>query len=888
MPKSIPGTSTHPQVQVNNEKLKRAALWYAARGWPVIPLHSVRDGRCSCGRACSSPGKHPRTLHGAKDASTDEAQIERWWTRWPDANIGICTGVGSGIVALDVDPRHGGAESLADLEQEYGELPATVESLTGGGGRHLGFKHPGGTVRNRSNIRPGVDLRGDGGHLVAPPSVHANGRQYCWREGHGPHELAPAEMPAWLLALVTRGNLEDAGEVAPPGTELPMPERTVRALAAMRGLRVDDQKDGSRRLYAAASIAVRFDLDTNGALATIREYLSGAPTPREYSDADILKRLHDAERTCTRGEALNNGQARRAAAPGTATLSAPPPDELPPLFRPDIVARMYREVNARLIFWRGEFYQYGETCYQALSEDELTARLVIFITEVDWWTRPARRHERTAAFPHPDHNDLLVVLVKVVPKTADIREILLHLMTNYLSDAADAPVWLSGSAKPPAPAAELLGCANGLLHLPTGRLHPHDEELFALNALDYPCEPRAPAPSAWLKFLHDLFEDDRESVETLQELFGYFLLPDTRQQKIALLIGPKRSGKGTIGRVLTGLLGRANTCAPTLDSLGTNFGLWPLLNKPLAIISDARLGSRTNQAAIVERLLSISGEDAITVDRKFLSPWTGRLPTRFLILTNELPKLADASGALASRIVLLCLKRSFYGREDVTLTDKLLAERPGILSWAIQGWRRLNERGYFVQPRAAMEALRQLEDLTSPIGEFLRERCVVEPGRSVEVDRLYAAWRAWCEEAGRAHAGTIQTFGRDLRAAVPDLRTSRPRAEGGRTRFYEGLALVEDEQRPAVELALPARTADVAAWPAVDARALPADIAELVRERDGWTPAAWREWLLHLADACAALHPDRAALLRRAAGELAARAGRSAVVRSGPRISQLL
>ncbi len=472
-----------------------------------------------------------------------------------------------------------------------------------------------------------------------------------------------------------------------------------------------------------------------------------------------------------------------------------PPDELPPLYRPDVVARLFREANARLIYWRDVFHLYGGTCYQPLAEAELGARIAAFITEVGWWTRPARKvgpvYEE-GAVPHPDYGDLMVVLVKVVPKTADIREILLQLKIDYLPDATDAPVWLTHFTRPPA--AELLACANGLLHLPTGRLHPHDEELFALNAVDYDYEPRAPAPSAWLAFLYDLFGDDLESVETLQELFGYFLLPDTRQQKIGLIVGPKRSGKGTIGRVLAGLLGKANVCAPTLASLGTNFGLWPLLHKPLAIISDARLSGRTDQAVVVERLLSISGEDTITVDRKHLAPWTGKLPTRFLILTNELPKLTDASGALASRFVLLCLTRSFYGCEDMLLTDRLLEERPGILNWAIQGWRRLNERGYFVQPRASEEALRQLEDLASPINAFLRERCVVEPDRSVEAGALFAAWRSWCEETGRGHAGTIQTFGRDLRAAVPGLRTSQPRVEGGRTRLYEGLALAEDEQ----------------------------------------------------------------------------------------------
>ena len=126
---------------------------------------------------------------------------------------------------------------------------------------------------------------------------------------------------------------------------------------------------------------------------------------------------------------------------------------------------------------------------------------------------------------------------------------------------------------------------------------------------------------------------------------------DTRQQKIFLFVGPRRGGKGTIGRVLTGLLGPHNVAAPTMAGLSTNFGLQPLIGKPLALVSDARLSGRADGQVGVERLLSISGEDSLTIDRKYRDPWTGRLSTRFLILTNELPRLSDSSGALASRFV---------------------------------------------------------------------------------------------------------------------------------------------------------------------------------------------------------------------------------------------
>ncbi len=259
---------------------------------------------------------------------------------------------------------------------------------------------------------------------------------------------------------------------------------------------------------------------------------------------------------------------------------------------------------------------------------------------------------------------------------------------------------------------------------------------------------------------------------------------DTRQPGV-----PRPLGQVTVGRVFTQLLGAANVCAPTLSSLSTNFGLAPLIGKQLAIISDARLGSRADQHAITERLLSISGEDGITIDRKFLPGWTGRLPTRFLILTNELPRLADASGALASRFIVLTLQQSFYGKEDLGLTERLLAELPGIFNWCIEGWQRLQERGYFQPPASSKDAIDELYDLGSPVGAFIRECCNVGPGRTVECGVLFGRWKEWCSEQGRSRPGTLQTFGRDLRAAVPGLKTAQVRTKKGRTRYYEGIGL---------------------------------------------------------------------------------------------------
>lgn len=290
---------------------------------------------------------------------------------------------------------------------------------------------------------------------------------------------------------------------------------------------------------------------------------------------------------------------------------------------------------------------------------------------------------------------------------------------------------------------------------------------------------------AWFRFLHQLFDGDAEALDLLQEWFGYCLIGDTSLQKMLLIVGPRRSGKGTIARVLTRLVGAANVCGPTTSSLAGPFGLQPLLGKSLAIVSDARF-SGENIQAVVERLLCISGEDTLTVDRKFLGSVTLKLPLKFMFLSNELPRLADASGALAGRFVILRLTNSFYGQEDPRLTETLLGDIPGILNWAIEGLQRLRERGHFRMPTSATEAVREIEDLASPVGAFVRDECVISPGNRVWVDTIYDAWRRWCMADGRHAVSTKQTFGRDLDAAVPGI--SRRRSSGLQP-FYEGIGL---------------------------------------------------------------------------------------------------
>jgi putative DNA primase/helicase len=159
-------------------------------------------------------------------------------------------------------------------------------------------------------------------------------------------------------------------------------------------------------------------------------------------------------------------------------------------------------------------------------------------------------------------------------------------------------------------------------------------------------------------------------------------------------------------------------------------------------LSDARLSTKADSKIVVERLLSVSGEDSLTIDRKYREPWTGRLLTRFVIMSNELPRLSDSSGALASRFILFVLTKSFYGSENPKLTGELLAEAPAIFNWALEGLDRLNQRGYFVNPESGNDAIQQMEDLSSPIGTTVPNRRTGWTN-TTQRTRVWSWWSKW-------------------------------------------------------------------------------------------------------------------------------------------------
>ncbi|MBI1367090.1 MAG: hypothetical protein GC162_00400 [Planctomycetes bacterium] len=771
-------TATDPPASLN------AAIGYTRRGWRVVPI--------------PHRSKRP-TATGWQQWRLDEADLlDHFGGR---CNVGVLLGEPSGWL-IDIDLDHQRAVELAD---DYLPPTGVMFGRVSKPRSHRLYvvTSPVATKKHRSKSAGMiVELRSTGTQTVFPPSVHESGEPIEWDRNDDrvaepaavdPDDLLDAmqqladavkielgEKPAprpRKLAVVASDMAGPVGTAADTSRlSLPDDQRFDAALRAMLAMGIVDHHDGSGRLFAATCRCVEHDLSDDTSLRCIQIYARQCPFPRPWSDADILKRLRDAEHRVTRGAAFDrddDGLIRLGQRdPDTGKLVLSPRRTLP-------TARAYlREFHdhpdaATLRTYAGLVMAWQDNRYVAIEDAALKHRL-------QPWLHDALRYVYNKSTRQME----LVPFESNPSTTHQALETIRHY--THLDATTTPPAWLIGHNEQPDPR-ELLPCRTLNLHIPTERIVPATPALFTTNALDFNYDADASPPARWLNFLRDLWPDDPQSIDLLQEWFGYCLTLDTHQQKMLLIVGPRRSGKGTIGRVLARLVGAANVCGPTTTSLAGTFGLQPLIGKSLAIVSDARFHGE-NILTVVERLLCISGEDTLTIDRKHLPSVTMKLPTRFVFFTNELPRLTDASGALAGRFLTLRLTRSFYGQEDLQLTDTLLTELPGILLWALQGWLRLRERGHFVQPDSVSDAIRELEDLASPVGAFVRECCMVGTGQRIWIDDLYGAWQDWCHRDGRSVVTTKQSFGRDLAAVVPSVCS---RMGSGNRRFYECIMLAE-------------------------------------------------------------------------------------------------
>lgn len=319
---------------------------------------------------------------------------------------------------------------------------------------------------------------------------------------------------------------------------------------------------------------------------------------------------------------------------------------------------------------------------------------------------------------------------------------------------------------------------NGWLDVETGDLLPigPDRDVRWNVPLDY--SDGGGSIREWNRFLDSIgWGEGTEEYRLLRQWFGYLLSGSKDQQKALVLVGPTRSGKGTILDVAGAMLGDG-AVGTQMDMLADKNGLENVVGKGLITVGDARFSFKTDKG-LVGRLLSLIGDDEMTVNAKYKNLISVRLDARLMMATNELPTFTEASDALARRFIVLQMEHSFLGHEDLTLRRRLHRELPGIVAWALDGYRELVGLGSFSQTTQGRELQEQMVKDAAPIRVFFEDECTFGEGLFVEKQLLYDEYVLWARQNGIAFVLSKPQFFRDLNTAFPGkVKPYSPRRGG--------------------------------------------------------------------------------------------------------------
>lgn len=384
---------------------------------------------------------------------------------------------------------------------------------------------------------------------------------------------------------------------------------------------------------------------------------------------------------------------------------------------------------------------------------------IMYVNEDTWlyngkhWEMTLDGHLRSRLYRRMDNEMVLKIIEeKWVPqrwapasgKIGNLMEAVRAI--NSKDDLPRPNTWLA----PPEFPTMHVAMANGILDIDRMEMRTHTPRYFNTWSLPFEYDPSAECPD-WIAFLEDVFEGDPDSIRLLRQWFGYIISSRTDLEKILAIIGPGRSGKGTIADVMIALVGEKSAAAFTLKSLTGEFGLQGLIGKSVMIAADSRAAMKAeDMQTAIERLLSISANDQIPINRKNRLPITARLGVRPVIMSNELPAFLDSSNAINDRMVMLKMRKSFLGREDITLKRRVLAEIQGIFNWALEGLRDLEDFGRLIQPKSAQNYIDTLDEGSSPPEQFLATYCTI--GAIGDEDswcyhpQLVQLWKSWCEQ----------------------------------------------------------------------------------------------------------------------------------------------
>jgi P4 family phage/plasmid primase-like protien len=721
-----------------------------------------------------------------KDASTDQAQVNTWWARWPDALIGVYCEK-SGFFAVDLDNKAGanGALSWTRLVEEHGAgqdvAPGPVQR-TVNGGIHALFRLPGDELKipnNAGKLAPGVDLRSNGYICTGGP--------YTWQPGHGPDSPLP-EAPAWLLDLIR--NLRKSKPAAPGPVTTPSPDAGAywlryylqRATPGNRnehGFSLGCQlRDSGVSLAEAESIAVQYargvpgDGYTEGeALASVRSAYNGSR--REAARLPGLAMGSNGHGTNTAARAYLHNPIDLSAAPeGDSTPGQIP--TLGSLTDTANAARLAGHYGDQLrwvpewgwIPWDGKRW--------AIDQEEIAMKYAK-ATARSIYTEAAQAEDDSRA------RDLASWAGKSLNRSR--LDSMLYLAKPELQarpENFDADPWL-------------LNVANGILDLRTGQLKPHDKSsmLTKITGIEY--NPAAGCPT-WERFLDRIFRGDRLLTEFIRRAVGYSLTGDTSEQVFFFCYGLGANGKSTFANAIHDLLSEYAMKARAEALMIRRFDSIPEETAQIAgvrflLAAELGEGQRLNEPLIKD----LTGGDKLRARLLYRKSFEFYPIAKVWLYGNHKPVIHGSDEGIWRRPKLIPFEVTIPEAErDKRLPEKLRAELPGILAWAVRGcldWQRQGLNPPAIVNTATAE-FRAEQDI---IGQFIDDCCIQSNLARVTAGALYGAYKTWCEAGGMTPKINV-VFSRQLaeRGIITekDSEGKNRRDASGRA-YYLGIGLRE-------------------------------------------------------------------------------------------------
>lgn len=696
-----------------NQNLQ-AALEYGARGWRVIPCHFVRSGRCSCNnRDCPSPGKHPMTPRGVTDARSSEEQIRAWWTTAPNANVAIATGRESGLTVVDIDPRSGGDDSWREILAAVGQQPETPEVLTGGGGRHIYLQYDE-RFGNGALGDKGIDIKGEGGYVLAAPSNHISGGVYAWEISSHPDDVPVASWPALVEHL--RGSESNGGQF----------ERIARAdLASDKPIPYGQRNS---HLYLMAARLRSMGMGQDEILDVITRH--NKRCLGESGQAEPLSTL-EVER-------IAKGVMRyEPDAPPVSTIddSGQPikPTEQPPVGLP------YTDLGNR---------------------DRLINKFgaqILHCHELGWLLWDGRRWtpdkmQRLQEMAHKVARDIRAEESEYNEKGQDLArkwslasENQAKIKAMVAAAASHPSISVAAAALDTHP--YLFNCTNVTLDLLNG-CEPIDHDpahrLTTVSNMAY--RPLAEC-QLWRDFVDEILVVPAV-VRHFQKILGCILTGDMTPEAFTILFGEGANGKSIALEVLGYLLG---------DYWGTaksDTFIDKVFNGPryeLAMLAKVRgvSVSETNEGEVLDEALVkrvVSG-DAETARMLYKEPFTYRPQYKILLATNNKPRIKGVSHGTWRRIHLIEFPVKFGepgfppAKNKAQLVADLKAESSGILNWLIEGYQLYRAEG-LEKPPEMVESAQDYRMESDPFDEFLQDFCVLSDDAQVALSDLVEVYNA--------------------------------------------------------------------------------------------------------------------------------------------------